>query len=1489
MTTMTTTISDTDIQFQIISWYARDFANQSEDDDDDDSEGDYDEQQRPPPSKYLIKVFGRTEEGVSVSLNITDFKPFFFIKLPRAITQKDKDSFLNFIGRYRSSVYDVQVVQKKNFWGFSNNQIHWFLKFIFHNHRSLKMVERIFSSSVQIRGFKRQKFQIFESNVDPFLRFIHKKNISPTGWIRVAQSKVRKDLSVLPSTCKMNLATKWTNVFSVDSTKTAPFVVASFDIECTSSHGDFPVPKKTYVKTCRELLELYNTQTNAKLPPMKVRDVIGKCLLSAFDTSRVASDRRTSISRVFLKEPMAMEEIKERIDNNIQDIMLILKGNVMFENLNPEDTAAVLNAFGDPADDAGDEGGGEGEVENAFEHMARYSKYANNPAATKNSNDMVIIQLNKMLSNLFPAVEGDPIIQIGMVVQKTGTMVFEKYMINLGTCTTWDDTKVIECVSERDLLIAWAKLVRKVDPDIMTGYNIFGFDMWYIVERAKEVGCLNELLFVGRLRDERCEYVERNLSSSALGDNVLKMIQMDGRVLIDLMKVVQRDHKLDSYKLDNVANNFIKGKVVNHVWDEAGRCHRLKLNSTNGLQVGNYIKLADGNKYRLKTIDYTTNQVTIGEKVTVVEEGATPWGLSKDDISPKQIFDSFVGSADDRALIAKYCIQDCMLCNFLMMKLQILANNFGMANVCSVPLAYIFLRGQGIKIFSLVLKQCTEDGFLIPVVRKKEDEDNEGYEGAIVLDPIPGIYIEQPVSVLDYASLYPSSMISENISHDSIVLDEKYDNLPGYDYVDITFDVYEGKADKKKKIGEQTCRYAQFPGGEKGVIPRILMKLLAQRKATRKKIEEKVVTMKSGDIFQGLVTQEEDTCVTLMVPATKDTFRLSREETVSIKDAYDDFQKAVLDGLQLAYKVTANSVYGQVGAPTSQIYMKELAASTTATGRNLILSAKHFLEEKCDGNVVYGDSVMPYTPVLVRSKVTRQITAIAIENLSDSWMPYDGFKAGESNRRDKEQCLVDTFQAWTDQGWADIKRVVRHKCPKKIYRVVTHTSVVDVTEDHSLLLPNRVQVKPHEVEVGTQLLHSFPDVFEDQGSITCDPAYTQEADGWLNTQNQVTAQQYYLLLKRLGYTVSLNIRDDAPDVIRLTWTRTKQQREATSIKKLGVLHEQYDGFVYDIETSQGVFQAGVGEIIVKNTDSVFVVFNNKKLVNGKQVAVKGKAALPISIQNGIQASKEFRKLLKAPHDLEYEKTFYPFIILSKKRYVGNLYELDPNKFSQKSMGIVLKRRDNANVVKKVYGGIIDIILNQTDVKKSVEFLNAELQKLVSGEYPLEQLVITKTLKGSYKNPIQIAHKVLADRMRERDPGSAPQTNDRIPYVYIRTDEKKGEKVLQGDRIEHPQFIIDNKLEPDYKFYITNQIMKPVVQLYALEVEQMKGFRKGKDYFKNMETSLAIKDGMTTKKIREKIGREKEREAETILFKPFLLQLENKKNKQSTLDMFCKKN
>jgi DNA polymerase delta subunit 1 len=1165
---------DTPIEFQIVSWYTCDY-DYTNDDDDTEFNDECDESDR-----YLVKVFGVTEAGQSIALNILNFTPFFYIKVNHRVDRLIIERFREFMvsslpSNLRSSLVNVKVMKKKDFWGFHNNELFTFLRFTFKNLKGYKAGIRIFEKEIKIIGFHSQKkrYKLYESNIDPFLRLIHLRNIEPASWIHVESYEQNKQ--ILPSKCQFDINVDWRKIRKADIEKIAPMLVASFDIECVSSHGDFPVARKDYKKVAYEFFQLYEKKKNSV---DELKDYMCQELLAIFD-----KNGNGELSKVFVKEELTedtLTKIRFKIKRDIDDIINIASGKLVY------DKSVKSNTIGPSKDDI---------MKKLTEKFGCYETIFD-PKTRKNITNWI---------GMFPKLEGDPIIQIGTTVHKYGEKeCCYKHVVSLGSCDIIEGVDVETCETERELILIWCNLINKLDPDIMTGYNIFGFDMSYMYERAIELGVQTQFCKIGRIADYVSQYQEKTLSSSALGDNILKFVDMEGRVIIDVMKVVQRDHKLDSYKLDNVANHFM--------------------------------------------------------------------GMNKHDVSPNDIFRLFKGTSADRKIVADYCIQDCALCNHLMMKLEILANNIGMANVCNVPLSYIFMRGQGIKIFSLVAKQCKEDDFVIPTVTKskfytsteeEEHEDEEGYEGAIVLEPKTGIYTEDPVSVLDYASLYPSSMISENLSHDCYVeIGGKYDRLPNVDYLDISYDIYEKVNDKKVKIGEKICRFVQ---NEKGVIPRILMGLIKQRKETRKKIEYQTVTTMSGDKLTGLYSEKDDIVILKTIDGKE--YSCSKNEVVSKEDTYDAFTKAVLDGLQLAYKITANSLYGQIGAKTSPIYLKEIAACTTATGRNLILKAKDFLEQNYEGvNIVYGD-----------------------------------------------------------------------------------------------------------------------------------------------------------------------------------------------------------------------------------TDSLFISFPMTYTENGMVQKRTGKDAIQHAINMGIEASSKFKKFLKPPHDLEYEKTFHPFILISKKRYCAMKYEHDPTKCKFNSMGIALKRRDNAPIVKTIYGGVIDIIMKKQDINESINFLTTSIQQFIDGKFPLEDLIISKSLRADYKDPTRIAHKALAERMGERDPGNKPQVNDRIPYVYVEISEKNKkalgkQKILQGDRIEHPDYIRKNKLQPDYEFYITNQIMKPVSQIYALVLEQLPSFRKGTEYYKNLEKKLIVEKDGDMKKVKERLGNLREAEVQELLFKQFLIKLENKrKGNREITDWFRK--
>ncbi len=1322
-----------DLIFQVVDWKSCDITDDNEEAVEEDDDGsDEDEPKKVfKPKNLMIRGYGVTEEGNSICVHISGFQPYFYFKIPQEWTQTEFNMFRDSVKMlvpdfHRNGLINTSIVQKKEFYGFTNNQLFQFGVFVFRNNSSYNAYINVLKEKTIYVKRLGQEFdmrnKIYETKVTPLLRFFHAQDLDPAGWCRIPAGtyKLNTRREEKMTRCQLDISLPcFRDIEKYDKNTIGKLLVASYDIECTSQDGSFP-----------------------------------------------------SANRAF-----------------------------------------------------------------------------------------------------------DQVIQIGVTVNRFGDKgVQYKYIATLKDCLPIDGVEVESYQTERDLILGWANFMARLDPDIITGYNIWGFDWEYLYKRAENAFDWNgnktqsyhKILYraLQRIRssyrgknideDPTVKLTEKKLASSAMGENFLKYIDIEGVVQIDLLKYFQREEKLDSYKLDHVAKEFMK--------------------------------------------------------------------MSKVDLKPNQIFQNYQeGTPDKIQEIAVYCIMDCELVNELINKKKVITNNIGMANVCVVPFSYIFLRGQGIKIFSLVAKFCREENFLIKDLTE-EDKDNSSYEGAIVFTPRADIYFE-PVVVMDYNSLYPSSMIAENISHDSILgskeyrlkpnasgqnkeedyelikdsIRYEYDGLEGYHYIDIEYDTFEGKDDEKKKVGYKMCRYAERDDGSKSVLPRILVKLLKARKDTRKKAEYVTHYMKDGSIEYGIPEEKEDGMLELF-NVEKGKIHISKDDVERTEETYNDFEKNVFNSLQLAYKVTCNSLYGQVGATTSPICYKELAACTTATGRRMVVMARDLTLQKFEkSKLVYGDSVTAETPILLRRD--GEIYVKNIGDLNHEWMEYKEFMPEDTNRTEKQQTSYDA-EIWTAHGWANINRVIRHKTNKKIYRVMTHTGCVDVTEDHSLLDESLHQIKPKDVRVGMKLRHGTPFEYHSKNYGYYDEIYVKQFD--LRETSMLDIQKEFMELRREKMYVLLRNTDDI-HVIEMIYSNyyLYENKNITEIISIEILRDcGEDEFVYDIETTDGTFQAGIGEMIVKNTDSVFINFTDHIKMNHPDRELTEKEILIESIQMGIKAAKNINANVKKPQNIEYEKTLWPFIIFSKKRYFGNLYEHNPEEYHPKYMGIVLKRRDNAPIVKTIYGGVLDIILNKRDIEGSKQFFRNSIQDLLEGKVHISQLVISKTLKStdSYSNPNQIAHKVLADRMGDRDPGNKPQSNDRIPYCYIdasnlkcavckgkvnpekckcitcmniycsthlvrhknvctkicrfckltetqtqlqkcdictghycrkcyekHRSKKENDivvhtnkckkpltcKILQGDILEHPAYIEEEKLKIDYTYYLEHQIQEPVYQIFKL--------------------------------------------------------------------------
>ena len=1198
-------------------------------------------------------------------------------------------------------------------------------------------------------------------------------------------------------------------------------------------------------------------------------------------------------------------------------------------------------------------------------------------------------------------LEGDPIIQIGTILATTGRPeLTERHVFVWPSCAPIEGVVVHECANETALIEDWAAWIQERNPDVLVGYNVFGFDEKYISDRAEELGIadceelqgLNRLHTEGACLDIRQEQPdfkieEKFLSSSALGDNFMYIWTMWGRLQVDLYHHVKRNAVLPSYKLDDVAKTYMSGKFKSIEYQPAAGALVMRATSADA-KPGRFICLIDGmgetitEKLRvLKNEDgliYMEYSPPFGEEDDEQWRDAAKWVIVKDDMPYEELFACHRREPADRARVAAYCVQDCELVLDLYNKLEVFNTSMAMANVCTVPISYIFTRGQGIKIESLMFKEAYKQGQAVEVLEAPAQRGGKGlaakqqesYEGAIVLDPTIGL-LDSPVGVADFASLYPSTIVSENISHDTLVWvkdfdhdgnlirlvwgSDEYDRPAEIPMTDISFDLLvddpedHRKNKKKVSLGKRICRYAQ--DGE-GTIPIIIKGLLAARKATR-----------------------------ALIPKTQDPLKA-----------------ALLDAQQNAYKITANSLYGQLGSGTFKLRLQALAASVTGYGRKQILFAKEIIDEfygaaagnprcdaRSDAKVVYGDSVTGNTSLFIKRGDANPTTARMDELFTANdarWMTHHDTKEAIS--------LEGTgFQVWTERGFTSVKRLIRHKLKpgKRVYRIVTHTGVVDATEDHSLVLSNGKEATPNEVAIGTELLHNHDqhtalqttdtaiseneawvmgffladgsaDVYDCPSGRKAswainklDHALLEKAQGLIPHQTKILdtvassgvyklvlngentteiATRYralfynqhrekkvptcilnapdgviqkfwegfyagdgdkdekgfcrfdqkgkevclglYLIARRLGYNVSINDRASKPEVFRLTMTKKTQRKNPHAIKTkypiVAPLHE----YVYDFETENHHFAVGPGALVVHNTDSLFVQFNPKKETTGERL--QGRDARLAVIELTAEAGHLVTQALKAPHDFEFDKVFDPLLMFSKKRYAGRMHENadKPDDFVYKYMGIALKRRDNAPIVKNVYGAAMKKVLDEKDVAGAVAIVKAGCKELLEGAVPLSQLCITKSLRAEYANPAAIAHKVLADRIAARDEGNAPAAGDRMAFAYI-VPPKGVVSKLQGDRIETPQFIREHKLPLDYRHYIENQLKNPISQMFALLLEQMPAFSDAL-----LPADYEDLDEDHKMKIREHI-------AADLLFGEFLEQLDRQEaNKRKTAFM-----
>jgi DNA polymerase delta subunit 1 len=195
-------------------------------------------------------------------------------------------------------------------------------------------------------------------------------------------------------------------------------------------------------------------------------------------------------------------------------------------------------------------------------------------------------------------------------------------------------------------------------------------------------------------------------------------------------------------------------------------------------------------------------------------------------------------------------------------------------------------------------------------------------------------------------------------------------------------------------------------------------------------------------------------------------------------------------------------------------------------------------------------------------------------------------------------------------------------------------------------------------------------------------------------------------------------------------------------------------------------------------------------------------------------------IFPSPIELEFEKCYEPFLLFSKKRYAGKMYvatedptvsstfEISPGKLDIK--GIQLVRRDCSPIVKTTTEEMLGAIMHDLDISKAVEVAKTTIMRLLTGQIPREQLIVSKTLRGSYK--IDQPHAAVARKISQRRGWPVP-LNERVPYIFIKPKDPLA--TLQVDRAEDPDYQHTQGLEIDVLFYYDHQLTKPIQSLLEI--------------------------------------------------------------------------
>lgn len=847
-----------DIDIQIIEWWAQDEYDESNDDD-----SSYDSNMSNVKNQdvYTIRCFGVTKTGISVTCKITGFTPFYYIKVPSNFTRVQLHHFLNYIessyalrdftnplarenGKHKS-----RVVEKKDLFGFKNGKMYKFVQLVFNNYSALMKSRYIFKKAITIPNVTntQTKFKLYESNFEPFMRYCHIKDILMAGWIKIPKGKysITRD----SATSQVEVSIDRRSVVSLRQVQDiSNFLQASWDIEVYSHDRTFPDPE------------------------FKIKSRDGS-------------------------------------------------GDIVYPN-------------------------------EIFQIATTY-RYTN----------------------------------------ETNTLV--KHLLTLKHCSKIDEPNVIveECKNEKELIQRWVEIISLMDPDIFYTYNGDSFDCMYLIERAVLCGLASKkksgsktvysgyvLKKLSRLTEKQAEMKREYFSSSAYGDSEFNRIYIPGRLNYDLLIHYKRGmKKYSSYKLDNIASEILKENKndvsAKEIFDyyQEGDPEKIKRIAEYCIQDTALLqKLVDKqliltNIMQLANVTFvpigflTTRGQTIKVFSQVLRKARqmnflVPHTNFNEDAHPIHLKLKEPHPFDDNLISEKTYIEIDAGKSQGNKRMTISGRLSEIVDDTSI----IILSDTEIdKEFYNIRFKYKSKNYDISRMWSNEDAVDDSFTGATVLEPTCGFFNDN-IAVLDFASLYPTIMISRNLCYSAFVMDSRYLDIPGVNYENIKWDdkvEYKlrqkceaiGKSGKSK--GEVCGKQAYFEItnelGITGYYCRI-HDLEKKSRSSDEKFQKRDVSYNYTVVQPHIDPNTGEVVNKGVLPALLEELyeerkRVKREMAQAQRDG-NKLLADILDSTQLAIKVSLNSTYGFLGRGQGNLILKELGSIVTAVGRMLIEQSKEYAE-----------------------------------------------------------------------------------------------------------------------------------------------------------------------------------------------------------------------------------------------------------------------------------------------------------------------------------------------------------------------------------------------------------------------------------------------------------------------------------------------------------------------------------------------------------------